>query len=174
MRGKLEQQMWLIACCELRTQAGIWGLCVHFVYSYLIGFIQMQFSASPSVFLCVMTQNQTLMWCSNFPPDTQVCIFIISVIAELTILSFPTCVPFDPVPSSHLVKVHQVLPYRGWCPLQVPGPEQAFAVLLVWSPDSLGIWGKLSNCDYVVVLLETKPTSDSLASLAFLCQASGL
>lgn len=166
-----------VADSLLWTKDTSWYLrCVHFVYSYLIGFIQMQFSASPSVFLCIMTHNQTLMWCSNFPLIHKSVLFIISVIAELTILSLP--------PVSLLIQFHlhptswkfiRVLPYmRMVASPSFQALSRLFAVLLLWSPDSLGIWGELSNCDYVAVLLETKPTSDSVASLSFLCQAKWL
>ena len=162
--------MWQIVCCELKTQADIWGVCVHFVYSYLIGFIQMQFSASPSIFLCVMTHSQTLVWCLYFPLIHKSVFFITRVVAELTILSFP--------PVSLLIQFHlhptswkfiRVLP----CMWMVPSPSfqglyRLFAVFLLWSPDSLGIWGELSNCDYVAVLLETKPTSVWLCSISLL------
>lgn len=133
--------MWLIACCELKTQADIWGVCVHFVYSYLIGFIQMQFSASPSIFLRIMTHSQTLVWCSYFPLIRKSVFFITRVVAELTIL-FSSCVSFDPVPStSHLVKVHQSSSLHVDGALsKFPGPVQAFccpSVVKPWLPGDM-------------------------------------
>ena len=128
--------MWQIACCELKTQADIWGVCVHFVYSYLIGFIQMQFSASPSSFLCVMTHSQTLVWCSYFPLIHKSVFFITRVVAELTILSFP--------PVSLLIQFHlhptswkfiRVLPCMWIVALsKFPGPAQTFCCLSVVKP----------------------------------------
>lgn len=115
-----------------KDTAGISGLCA-FVYSYLIGFIQMQFSASPSVFLHNDTESKHYVM-FKFPPIHKSVFFIISVIAELTILSFP--------PVSLLIQFHlhptswkfiRVLPYTWMVPSKFPGPEQAFAVLLVWS-----------------------------------------
>lgn len=162
--------MWQIVCCELKTQADIWGVCVHFVYSYLIGFIQMQFSASPSSFLCVMTHSQTLVWCSYFPLIHKSVFFITRVVAELTILSFlpvslwSSSIYIPPCESSS-----EFFPACGWLPSpSFQGLHRLFAVFLLWSPDSLGIWGELSNCDYVAVLLETKPTSVWLCSISLL------
>ena len=48
-KGKLGHQMWLITRCELKKQADGGSMCVHFVYSYVIRFIGVKFSALPSV-----------------------------------------------------------------------------------------------------------------------------
>lgn len=92
-----------------------------------------------SVFLCIMTQNQTLMWCSNFP-DTQVCIFYYKCDSRADYTEFSTCVPFDPVPStSHLVKVHQSSSLHMDGALQVSRPWTGF-LLFFWC-EALTLWG---------------------------------